>query len=91
MKLSGIQDPVPSDIDIAQGARLLPISQIATAVDLLEDEVDTYGKYKAKAGPSPVLLLVLQQDLRCCLASGLLSLFSSSIQLPLTAGTNFSA
>ncbi len=37
-----------SDIEIAQEARLEPISAIAQGLGLLEDEVELYGKYKAK-------------------------------------------
>lgn len=40
--------PVPSDIEIAQEARLRPIIEIVEEVGLLPDEVDLYGKYKAK-------------------------------------------
>jgi formate--tetrahydrofolate ligase len=37
-----------SDLEIAQEATLEPISAIATGLGLLEDEVELYGKYKAK-------------------------------------------
>lgn len=37
-----------SDIEIAQGAKLLPIKEIAEKIGLLEDEYEPYGKYKAK-------------------------------------------
>jgi len=40
--------PVPSDIDIAQAATLRPILEIAAQIGLSEDELDLYGKYKAK-------------------------------------------
>jgi len=40
--------PVPSDLDIAQAAHLRPIIEIATAVGLEEDDLELYGKYKAK-------------------------------------------
>ena len=40
--------PVPSDIDIAQATELLPIVEIAKQVGLDEDDLDLYGKYKAK-------------------------------------------
>ena len=39
---------VPSDIEIAQAARLEPIVQVAEKVGLGEDDLDLYGKYKAK-------------------------------------------
>lgn len=37
-----------TDIEIAQEARMKPIMEIAQSLDLLEDEVELYGKYKAK-------------------------------------------
>ncbi len=39
---------VPSDIEIAQAAKLRPIIEIAQALGLTEDDLDFYGKYKAK-------------------------------------------
>ncbi|MEZ4643364.1 MAG: formate--tetrahydrofolate ligase [Chloroflexota bacterium] len=40
--------PVPSDIEIAQEATLKPITQIAEEIGLLPEEIEFYGKYKAK-------------------------------------------
>ena len=40
--------PVPSDIDIAQAAELLPAVKVAAGLGLTEDDLDLYGKYKAK-------------------------------------------
>jgi len=40
--------PVPSDIKIAQAAELYPIIEIANRAGLTEDDLDLYGKYKAK-------------------------------------------
>lgn len=37
-----------SDIEIAQAAEMLPISQIAAKVGLGGDMLEYYGKYKAK-------------------------------------------
>ncbi len=37
-----------SDLKIAQAAKLKPITEIATEIGLLEEEIETYGKYKAK-------------------------------------------
>ncbi len=37
-----------SDLEIAQEARLEPIAKIAADMGFLEDEVELYGKYKAK-------------------------------------------
>ncbi len=39
---------VPSDIEIAQAARLRPITDVAADIGLSPDEIDLYGKYKAK-------------------------------------------
>jgi formate--tetrahydrofolate ligase len=39
---------VLSDIEIAQAAHMLPISQIAQELGIPENAVDTYGRYKAK-------------------------------------------
>jgi formyltetrahydrofolate synthetase len=39
---------VPSDIEIAQAADLRPIREIAAKLGLTEDDLDLYGKYKAK-------------------------------------------
>ncbi|HLF80205.1 MAG TPA: formate--tetrahydrofolate ligase [Anaerolineales bacterium] len=40
--------PVPSDIDIAQAAKMLPIIEIAEKLGLKEKDLDFFGKYKAK-------------------------------------------
>jgi formate--tetrahydrofolate ligase len=39
---------VPSDIEIAQKAKLRPIADVAAELDLTPDDLDLYGKYKAK-------------------------------------------
>src|ERR671936_1362249 len=39
---------MPSSLEIAQEARLQPINEIAEAAGLLPDEIDPYGRYKAK-------------------------------------------
>ena len=41
---------VPSDIEIAQQAKLRPIVDVAAELDLTPDDLDLYGKYKAKIG-----------------------------------------
>jgi formyltetrahydrofolate synthetase len=40
--------PVPSDIDIAQAATLKPIHAIAEEAGILPEELELYGKFKAK-------------------------------------------
>jgi len=39
---------VPTDIEIAQGAKLRPIADVAADLGLSDDDVELYGKYKAK-------------------------------------------
>jgi len=39
---------VPSDIEIAQSVPSLPIMEIAADAGILPEEIDLYGKYKAK-------------------------------------------
>src|SRR5450631_2417139 len=39
---------VPSDIDIAQSAKLLPIDRIASEAGILPEELELYGRTKAK-------------------------------------------
>jgi formate--tetrahydrofolate ligase len=39
---------IPSDIEIAQAARLRPITDVAAELGLGPDDLDLYGKYKAK-------------------------------------------
>ena len=40
-----------SDIEIAQKARLQPIQEIGSRLGLTNDDLELYGKYKAKIGP----------------------------------------
>jgi formyltetrahydrofolate synthetase len=47
-KLKNILARVPSDIQIAQSATPIPIDQIAAEAGILPDEIDLYGKSKAK-------------------------------------------
>ena len=37
-----------SDIEIAQGAKMLPITEIAQKLNILPEELEPYGRYKAK-------------------------------------------
>lgn len=40
-----------SDVEIAQEAEMLPISKIAAELELTEDDLELYGRYKAKITP----------------------------------------
>jgi len=39
---------IPSDLEIAQAAKLKPITEIAKNLGILDEELEPYGKYKAK-------------------------------------------
>ena len=41
-------NPVPSDLDIAQAAELKPILEVAESIGLSLDDLELYGRYKAK-------------------------------------------
>jgi formyltetrahydrofolate synthetase len=47
-KLQNMLAKVPSDIDIAQGVKPISIEKIAAEVGILPDELELYGKSKAK-------------------------------------------
>ena len=47
-KLTNVLTPVPSDIGIAQAATAIPIDQIASHAGILPEELELYGKTKAK-------------------------------------------
>jgi len=42
---------IPPDIEIAQSAELKPIKEIAASLGLTEEDIELYGKYKAKIKP----------------------------------------
>lgn len=46
-----------SDIEIAQSAEMLPIKKVAEQLDLCEDDLEFYGKYKAKISESKLSAL----------------------------------
>ncbi len=47
-KLSNLLNPVPSDLEIAQAATPIPVDRIAAEAGILADELELYGKNKAK-------------------------------------------
>ena len=53
---------VPSDIEIAQKATLLPITDVAKQVGLTDDDVELYGKYKAKISFDAIKRLAKKED-----------------------------
>jgi len=46
--LKNLQQPVPSDLTIAQSVEPLPVAHLAATLGLREDEIDLYGHFKAK-------------------------------------------
>lgn len=51
-----------SDIEIAQSASMLPIIDVAKSMGLTEDDLELYGKYKAKISPAVVKRLASKPD-----------------------------
>ena len=41
-----------SDIEIAQECKMLPIKEVAKNAGFCEDDIELYGKYKAKINPN---------------------------------------
>ncbi len=44
----GYERSVPPDLEIAQAAELIPIQEVAETIGITQDELELYGKYKAK-------------------------------------------
>ncbi len=53
---------VPSSLEIAQSAELRPIAELAAGAGLLPDEVELYGRYKAKVDLSVLTRLADRPD-----------------------------
>jgi len=53
---------MPSSLEIAQNATLRPIADVAADAGLLPDEVELYGRYKAKVGLSVLERLADRSD-----------------------------
>lgn len=51
-----------SDIQIAQQAKMLPITEVAAKLNISEDDLDLYGKYKAKLSMSLINRLKEKAD-----------------------------
>ncbi|MBS3985948.1 MAG: formate--tetrahydrofolate ligase [Selenomonadales bacterium] len=51
-----------SDIEIAQSAQMLPIIKVAESIGLSEDDLELYGKYKAKVSPAVAKRLADKPD-----------------------------
>ena len=51
-----------TDVQIAQEAKMLPISQIADSLGIEDDELELYGKYKGKVSLDVLSRLGDKQD-----------------------------
>ena len=51
-----------SDIEIAQEAKMLPIKEVAAGIGIDEDELELYGKYKAKISDEALMRLKSNKD-----------------------------
>ena len=66
-----LKTPVPSDIDIAQAQTPKYINKLAEEVNLLPEEVDLYGKKKAKVSLSVLDRLAAQPNGKYVVVTGL--------------------
>ncbi|KAM9787184.1 C-1-tetrahydrofolate synthase, cytoplasmic [Syngnathus typhle] len=66
-----LQKPVPSDIVISRSCVPKPIDRLAKEVGLLSDEVDLYGKTKAKVHLSIIKRLEAQPDGKYVVVTGI--------------------
>ncbi|XP_057716198.1 C-1-tetrahydrofolate synthase, cytoplasmic [Corythoichthys intestinalis] len=66
-----LQKPVPSDIVISRSCVPKPIDHLAKEVGLLSDEVDLYGKTKAKVQLSIIKRLQAQPDGKYVVVTGI--------------------
>jgi methylenetetrahydrofolate dehydrogenase (NADP+)/methenyltetrahydrofolate cyclohydrolase/formyltetrahydrofolate synthetase len=65
-----ILEKVPSDIEIAMAQTPKPVTQLAKELGLLPDELESYGKYKAKVELSVLDRLSHRKDGKYILVSG---------------------
>ncbi|TFY60788.1 hypothetical protein EVG20_g7293 [Dentipellis fragilis] len=66
-----IQEKVPSDIEIAMAQVPKPITHLAHEIGLLPDELESYGKYKAKVELSVLERLKYRKDGKYVIISGI--------------------
>lgn len=65
-----IKEKVPSDIEIAMAQTPKPVAQLANEMGLLPDELESYGKYKAKVELSVLDRLAHRKDGKYIVISG---------------------
>jgi methylenetetrahydrofolate dehydrogenase (NADP+)/methenyltetrahydrofolate cyclohydrolase/formyltetrahydrofolate synthetase len=65
-----VEAKVPSDIEIAMAQTPKPVTQLAKEIGLLPDELESYGKYKAKVELSVLDRLAHRKDGKYIVVSG---------------------
>lgn len=68
--LLDIKAKVPSDIEIAMAHTPKPITELAREIGILPDELESYGKYKAKVELSVLDRLAHRKDGKYIVISG---------------------
>ncbi|KAH8117600.1 FTHFS-domain-containing protein [Phellopilus nigrolimitatus] len=66
-----IQEKVPSDIDIAMAHTPKPVAQLAQEIGVRADELESYGRYKAKVELSVLERLAHRKDGKYIVVSGI--------------------
>jgi methylenetetrahydrofolate dehydrogenase (NADP+)/methenyltetrahydrofolate cyclohydrolase/formyltetrahydrofolate synthetase len=65
-----VQEKVPSDIEIAMAQTPKPVTQLAKEIGLLPDELESYGKFKAKVELSVLNRLAHRKDGKYIVVAG---------------------
>jgi methylenetetrahydrofolate dehydrogenase (NADP+) / methenyltetrahydrofolate cyclohydrolase / formyltetrahydrofolate synthetase len=65
-----VLEKVPSDIEISMAQTPKPVTQLAHEIGLLQDELESYGKYKAKVELSVLRRLAHRTDGKYVVISG---------------------
>ena len=73
-----ILEKVPSDIDISLAQTPKPVSQLAHEIGIRPDELELYGKYKAKVELSLLDRLAHRKDGKYIIISGYVVLVTSA-------------
>ncbi len=60
-----------TDIEIAQSAKMLPIKEVAAKLNMTEDDLELYGKYKAKLSDECILNAMENEDGRLILVTAI--------------------
>ncbi len=78
-----ILEKVPSDIEIAMAQTPKPVTQLANELGLLPDEVESYGKYKAKIELSVLDRLAHRKDGKYIIVAGYVRIYLDHVQTSL--------